>query len=133
MKELEDIHVKTDAVLLLFEELLNASPHHHFLTYRDKILEKSKDVDKFTELNEKLCFTLFSLCIDFIYKDVLSKPKYKFVFDSIMENIDEERDNLDTERGMRIETLYAKHWNAMHNYCDVLLENLANKIEINIK
>jgi hypothetical protein len=133
MKEVQDLHIKTDAVLLLFEELLNSAPYPHFLTFKDEILEKSKDIDKFTELNEKLCYILTSTCIDFIYKDVLSKSKYTYIFESIMDNIEEERNNLDTERGMKIETLYAKHWNAMHNYCEVLLDNLANNIKINIK
>jgi hypothetical protein len=40
---------------------------------------------------------------------------------------------METERGMRIETLYAKHWNAMHNYNEILIDNLANNIKINIK
>jgi len=133
MKEIKDLHLKSDAILFLFEEILNTSPYHHFSTFKDEILEKSKNLEEFSEINEELCYLLFDLCIEFLYKDVLSKAKYEQLKELILDFILEERDEMETERGMRIETLYAKHWNAMHNYNEILIDNLTNNIKINIK
>jgi uncharacterized protein YjgD (DUF1641 family) len=133
MKEIKDIHLKVDAVMHLFDQVISTVPYEHFAEWKDEIIEKVKDEDKIMELNNELASTLIETCIVFLYEDVLSKQKFQFLREEILNHIDEEISALNTERGINIERLFVKHLNAMDNYSNVLIENLANNIKINIK
>lgn len=133
MKEIKDIHLKVDAIMALFDQIISTVPYDHFYEYKEDIIEKSKDEDKFMELNYKLASDLLDSCFVFLYEDVLSKQKYQLLQEKIFNFIEEEISNLDTERGINIERLFAKHLNAMDNYSKLLIENLADNIKITIK
>jgi hypothetical protein len=133
MKEIKDIHLKVDAVMALFDQIISTVPYEHFAEWKEDIMEKVKDDDKIMELNNELASALIDTCIVFLYEDVLPKQKFQFLKEELLNHIDEEISALNTERGINIERLFIKHLNAMDNYSHLLIENLANNIKINIK
>jgi hypothetical protein len=133
MKEIKDIHLKVDAIMALFDQIISTVPYEHFEEWKEDIMEKVKDDDKIMELNNELASALIDTCIVFLYEDVLSKQKFQYLKEEILNHIDEEISSLNTERGINIERLFIKHLNAMDNYSNLLIENLANNIKINIK
>jgi hypothetical protein len=133
MKEIKDTHLKVDAIMALFDQIISTVPYEHFSEWKDEIIEKVKDDDKIMELNNELASTLIETCIAFLYEDLLSKPKFEHLRDELLVFIEEEVTSLNTERGINIERLFIKHLNAMDNYSNLLIENLANNIKINIK
>jgi len=133
MKEIKDTHLKVDAIMALFDQIISTVPYEHFSEWKDEIIEKVKDDDKIMELNNELASTLIETCIAFLYEDLLSKPKFEHLRGELIVFIEEEVTSLNTERGINIERLFIKHLNAMDNYSNLLIENLANNIKINIK
>lgn len=135
MKEIKDLHLKVDAVMALFEVVLASSSHDHFSEFEEEILEKSKKEDDFLDLNEELATLLVDTCIRFLYEDVLSKAKYKEVKEAIFDYIEAEIESPDvvSERALNIQRLLLKHLNAMGNFADISIDNLAKSIKINIK
>jgi hypothetical protein len=134
MKEIKDIHLKADAVLSLFEQIINTVSYDHFYEFREDIVKKSTNEEEFIQLNEHLCSTLLESCVVFLYEDVLSKPKFKDVQDQIFDYLEEELGpELSSERALRIEMLYVKHYNAMFNFSKIMIDNLADKITIKLK
>jgi hypothetical protein len=134
MKEIKDIHLKADAVLSLFDQIVSTVSYDHFYEFKDEIVKKSTNEDEFIQLNEQLCSTLLESCVAFLYEDVLSKLKFKDVQEQIFEHLEEELGpELASERALRIEMLYVKHYNAMFNFSKIMIDNLADKITIKLK
>jgi hypothetical protein len=138
MKEIKDLHLKADAVIFLFEQIVTTVPHEHFKDYVEEIMEKNSNPDDFFELNTKLTSMLLDSCIDFLYEDTVSKAKLKTLKDGILEYIEEELQLISegevlSERSVNYQRCVIKHLNIMGNYAELQISNLADKIKINIK
>jgi hypothetical protein len=138
MKEMKDLHLKADAVMGLFEQIVSSIPHEHFGNFKDQIMEKSADQNAFADLNDDLCTELVEACIVFLYGDLVTKLKLTALFEILIGYIDEEvrlmiEEDATTERALNYQRIFLKHYNAMHIYNEILINNLADKIKINIK
>ena len=131
MKEIKDIHLKVDAVMAVFELILDASPFEHFKEFEEEIMKKSKNEEEFLDLNDSLVTILVTSSIKFLYEDVLSKPRYQSLRDQIYVFIDDEIGDptLASERGCNIQRLFIKHLNKMDAYANNAVDNLANNIK----
>lgn len=135
MKEIKDIHLKVDAVMAVFEMVLDGAASDHFKEFEDEIVKKSKNEVEFLDLNDVLVSVLLETSMRFIYEDVLSKPKFLFLKDKIYTFIENEIEDptLASERGCNIQRLFIKHLNKMDLYANDSIDNLAKNIKINIK
>ena len=135
MKEIKDIHLKTDAVLHLFDQIISTVPHEHFKEFKDEIIEKSKSDVDFLDLNEILSSSLVDACIEFIYGSVSSKNRIENIKETIFNYVEDELSDMDTtsERALNVQRLIMKHFNAMNNYAEMVIDDMANNININIK
>ncbi len=135
MKEIKDIHLKVDAVMAVFEMVLDGAASDHFKEFEDEIVKKSKNEVEFLDLNDVLVSVLLETSMRFIYEDVLSKPKFLFLKDKIYTFIEEEIEDptLASERGCNIQRLFIKHLNKMDLYANDSINNLAKNIKINTK
>lgn len=139
MKEIKDLHIKADVVMHLFEQILTNVPFEHFKPYKEQILEKSADETALIKLNEEVLSALIEDCIDLIYSDIASKQKLSSLRDELMNVIENEinagegEDGVMSERSLNYQRLMLKHLNVMYNYSSLMLDNLADNININIK
>ena len=76
MKEIRDIHLKVDAVMAVFEIVLDGATSDHFKEFEEEIMKKSKNEAEFLDLNDVLVSVLLETSMRFVYEDVLSKPKF---------------------------------------------------------
>lgn len=135
MKEIRDIHLKVDAVMAVFEIVLDGATSDHFKEFEEEIMKKSKNEAEFLDLNDVLVSVLLETSMRFVYEDVLSKPKFLFLKEQIYNFIEEEIEDptLASERGCNIQRLFIKHLNKMDAYANDSINNLAKNIKINIK
>ena len=135
MKEIRDIHLKVDAVMAVFEIVLDGATSDHFKEFEEEIMKKSKNEAEFLDLNDVLVSVLLETSMRFVYEDVLSKPKFLFLKEQIYDFIEEEIGDptLASERGCNIQRLFIKHLNKMDAYANDSINNLAKNIKINIK
>lgn len=139
MKDIQEIELKADAVMMMFENVINTIPHEYLKSFKQEIMEKSADPEKFADLNDDLSTALVEKCINIIYGGVVSKQKLNQLTDEIVAFIDDtlkqfiEDEEIFTERAIKYQHILVRHHNIMYNYAQVMIDNLADNIKINIK